>query len=49
MPYSRANGADIWFEETGAGPNMVMVHANPFDHEMWMYQVSHFSNFFRKS
>jgi pimeloyl-ACP methyl ester carboxylesterase len=47
MPFSRANGADIWYEETGAGPNIVMVHANPFDHEMWMYQVAHFSNFFR--
>ena len=47
MPYSRANGTDIWYEETGAGPAMVLVHANPFDHQMWMYQASHFSNYFR--
>ena len=47
MPFSRMNGVDIWFQETGSGHPMVMVHANPFDHEMWMYQVSHFSNFFR--
>jgi hypothetical protein len=26
---------------------MVMFHANPFDHQMWIYQVAHFSNFFR--
>ncbi len=47
MPFSRANGLDIWYEETGAGQPMVMVHANPFDHQMWIYQVAHFSNFYR--
>lgn len=47
MPFSRANGQDIWYEQTGNGPAMVLVHANPFDHEMWMYQVSHFSSYFR--
>jgi pimeloyl-ACP methyl ester carboxylesterase len=47
MPYSRANGVDIWYEDIGAGPVIVLVHANPFDNQMWVYQASHFANFFR--
>jgi pimeloyl-ACP methyl ester carboxylesterase len=44
---SRANDVDIWYEVTGAGPAMVFIHANPFDHDLWMYQVAHFSTWFR--
>jgi 3-oxoadipate enol-lactonase len=47
MPMSRANGVDIWYEVTGDGPAMVFVHANPFDHDLWMYQTAHFSTWFR--
>jgi pimeloyl-ACP methyl ester carboxylesterase len=47
MPFSRANGADIWYEVTGEGPTMVLVHANPFDHDLWMYQAEHFSTWFK--
>ena len=47
MPMSRANDVDIWYEVTGAGPAMVFIHANPFDHDLWMYQVAHFSTWFR--
>jgi 3-oxoadipate enol-lactonase len=47
MPYSRANGVDIWYEVTGDGPAMVLVHANPFDHDLWMYQTAHFSTWFK--
>src|SRR5258706_14019951 len=25
----------------------VMVHANPFDHNLWMYQIAHFSTHFK--
>jgi 3-oxoadipate enol-lactonase len=46
MPYSQANGVDIWYEVTGDGPAMVLVHANPFDHDLWMYQTAHFSTWF---
>jgi 3-oxoadipate enol-lactonase len=46
MPYSQANGVDIWYEVTGDGPAMVLVHANPFDHDLWMYQAAHFSTWF---
>ena len=47
MPYSRSNGVDIWYEVKGDGPPMVLVHANPFDHDLWMYQTTHFSTWFK--
>ena len=31
----------------GDGPAMVLVHANPFDHDLWLYQTAHFSTWFR--
>lgn len=47
MPFSRANGVDIWYEVSGDGPALVLVHANPFDHDLWLYQAAHFSTWFR--
>jgi pimeloyl-ACP methyl ester carboxylesterase len=47
MPYSRANGTDIWFETKGDGPALVLIHANPFDHDLWLYQSAHFSTWFQ--
>lgn len=47
MPYSRANGVEIWYEVSGDGPAMVLVHANPFDHDLWLYQTAHFSTWFK--
>jgi pimeloyl-ACP methyl ester carboxylesterase len=47
MPFSRSNGVDIWYEVAGDGPAMVLVHANPFDHDLWMYQSAHFSTWFK--
>jgi 3-oxoadipate enol-lactonase len=46
MPYSRSNGVDIWYEVKGSGPTLVLVHANPFDHDLWLYQMAHFSTWF---
>jgi pimeloyl-ACP methyl ester carboxylesterase len=46
MPYSRSPGADIWYEVKGSGPALVLVHANPFDHDLWLYQTAHFSTWF---
>ena len=43
MPISRANGVDIHYEKAGAGPPMLLVHALPFDHNLWLYQVARFS------
>lgn len=47
MPYSRANGIKIYYEVSGKGFPFVLVHANPFDHNLWMYQISHFSTYFK--
>jgi pimeloyl-ACP methyl ester carboxylesterase len=47
MPFSRANGVDIWYEVAGDGPAIVFIHANPFDHNLWMYQAAHFSTWFK--
>ena len=47
MPISRANGVDIWYEVTGDGPALIFIHANPFDHDLWMYQAAHFSAWFK--
>lgn len=46
MPVSRANGVDIYYEVAGAGPAMVLIHAIPFDHTLWLYQAAHFSTWF---
>lgn len=43
MPISRRNGVDIYYERTGSGPPLVLVHAIPFDHRMWLYQSARFS------
>jgi len=45
--YSIANGVKIYYEVSGEGFPFVMVHANPFDHNLWMYQIAHFSTYFR--
>ncbi|HWO40648.1 MAG TPA: alpha/beta hydrolase, partial [Candidatus Eisenbacteria bacterium] len=47
MPYSTANGLKIYYEVSGEGLPFVMVHANPFDHNLWMYQIARFSTFFK--
>jgi pimeloyl-ACP methyl ester carboxylesterase len=43
MPWSRSNGVGIFYEVAGEGPPLVLLHANPFDHTMWLYQLAHFS------
>jgi 3-oxoadipate enol-lactonase len=47
MAISRANGLDIHYETAGAGPPLVLIHALPFDHNLWLYQVERFSARFR--
>src|SRR5258705_7039458 len=47
MPYSIATGLKIYYEVSGEGFPFVMVHANPFDHNLWMYQIAHFSTYFK--
>ncbi len=46
MPWSRSNGLNIYYEVAGEGAPLVLLHANPFDHTMWLYQIAHFSRRF---
>ncbi len=45
MPRSTRNGVSIYYEVAGEGPPVVLVHANPFDHRLWMYQTARWSAF----
>ena len=47
MPYSSANGVKIYYEVSGEGLPFLFVHATPFDHNLFLYQVSHFSTYFK--
>lgn len=47
MPYSTANGVRTWYEVAGEGPPALLIHANPCDHRMWLYQTAHFSARYR--
>lgn len=47
MPYSTANGVKIYYEVSGEGKPFVLVHANPFDNRLFLYQISHFSTFYK--
>lgn len=47
MPWSTANGLRIFYEVAGEGPPLVLIHANPLDHTMWLYQVASFSRRYR--
>ena len=47
MPYSSRNGVKTYYEVSGEGFPLVLVHANPFDRRMFIYQVAHFSTFFK--
>ena len=47
MPISRRNGADIYYEVAGRGFPFVMIHAIPFDHRLWTYQMMRFSTWFK--
>ncbi|MGH6769295.1 MAG: alpha/beta fold hydrolase [Xanthobacteraceae bacterium] len=47
MLISRANGLEIHYETAGTGAPLVLVHALPFDHHLWLCQVERFSSSFR--
>jgi pimeloyl-ACP methyl ester carboxylesterase len=47
MPYCTRNGVKTYYEVSGDGFAIVLVHPNPFDRRMFMYQVAHFSSFFK--
>ncbi len=47
MSTCAVNGIRIHYEVSGEGFPLVLIHANPFDRRLWMYQAAHFSTFFR--
>ncbi|HEY3306102.1 MAG TPA: hypothetical protein VGL70_21490 [Candidatus Binatia bacterium] len=47
MPYCARNGVKIYYETSGEGYPLIMVHANPFDRRMFIHQAAHFSAFFK--
>lgn len=47
MAYSTNNGVKSYYEVSGEGFPFVLMHANPFDRRMFMYQVAHFSTHFK--
>lgn len=47
MPYSTRNGVKTYYEVSGEGFPFVLMHANPFDRRMLLYQAAHFSTYFK--
>jgi 3-oxoadipate enol-lactonase len=47
MAYSTRNGVKTYYEVSGEGFPFVLMHANPFDRRMFLYQAAHFSTYFR--
>lgn len=47
MPICSVNGVRIFYEVSGEGIPLLLIHANPFDRRLWFYQVAHFSTFFK--
>jgi pimeloyl-ACP methyl ester carboxylesterase len=47
MPSVLNNDIRVHYRVAGDGPPMVLIHANPFDHTLWLYQIAHFSTWFR--
>ena len=39
MPYCSVNGIRIYYEASGEGSPLLLIHANPFDHRLWLYQI----------
>ena len=47
MPYAMNKGVKLYYEVSGEGPPLVLIPANPFDHTLFLYQIAHFSTWFR--
>ena len=47
MPFSTRTGPPIHYEVQGQGPAMVLIHANPFDRRLWLYQAARYSAFYK--
>ncbi|MEX0805185.1 MAG: alpha/beta hydrolase [Candidatus Binatia bacterium] len=47
MPYCTKSGVKTHYDVSGEGYPLVLVHANPFDRRLFIYQVAHFSTYFK--
>ena len=47
MPHAVNGDVRIAYEVEGDGPPLVLIHANPFDRRMWLYQVPQYAATFR--
>jgi 3-oxoadipate enol-lactonase len=47
MPYAVNGGVKTYYEVSGDGPALVLIPANPCDHTMFLYQIAHFSTWFK--
>lgn len=47
MPYSQRKGVKTHYEISGEGFPFVLMHANPFDRRLFLYQAAHFSTYFK--
>lgn len=47
MPYARVNGARLYFEQHGQGPDLVFLHGAGGNHLSWWQQLPYFTRAFR--
>ena len=47
MPQAMNGDVSIFYETSGDGPPIVLIHANPFDRRLWMYQIPTLSSRYR--
>ena len=47
MPFASNKGVRIHYEVHGDGPPMVLIHANPFDRRLFIYQLASLAPYFR--
>ncbi|MFB7515518.1 alpha/beta fold hydrolase [Streptomyces sp. NPDC056144] len=43
MPFVASLATDVFYEDRGTGPALLLVHGHPFDHTMWQPQIERFS------
>ncbi|GBD22914.1 Putative non-heme bromoperoxidase BpoC [bacterium HR29] len=47
MPYVHVNGAALWYQQFGRGPDVVFIHGAGANHLAWFQQIPAFSREFR--
>jgi len=47
MPHALNGDVSIYYETSGEGRPIVLIHANPFDRRLWLYQIPRYASMFR--